>query len=152
MALTPEQLAKSGTEHAHQQALFAAFAHAEMRAMYPQLELCMFAIPNGGARGAKGSRDAKLNGAMMKAEGVKKGVSDIFIAVPQWLKDATQTTGWRLAHGLFLELKRDDGGAGESDAQKAFGAAVAAQGYAYVVCCGWQQAYATIRAYMDGLL
>lgn len=152
MALTPEQLAKSGTEHAHQQALFAAFAHPEMRAMYPDLELCMFAIPNGGARGAKGSRDAKLNGAMMKAEGVKKGVSDIFVAMPRRLKDPAWPSGYRTAYGLFVELKRADGGAGESDEQKRFGAAVSTQGYAYVVCHGWQQAYATIRAYMDGLL
>lgn len=152
MALSPEQLAKSGTEHAHQQALFAAFAQPELRALYPQLELCMFAIPNGGARGAKGSRDAKLNGAMMKAEGVKKGVSDIFVAVPRYSKGLDQYDNGKLWLGLFLELKRLDGGAGESAEQKAFGVAVTEQGYAYVVCHGWQQAYATIRAYMDGLL
>lgn len=153
MSITPEALAASGTEHGHQCALFAAFACSDMRTLYPELELCMFAIPNGGARGEKGSREAKLNGAMMKAEGVKKGVSDVFVAVPRHSKillDNSKTTV--LWFGLFLELKRLDGGAGESNEQKAFGAAVTEQGYAYVVCHGWQQAYATIRAYMDGLL
>lgn len=145
MAKTPEELAASGTEHGHQAALFAAFATPDMRAQYPQLERLMFAIPNGGNRGSN-KRDSQLNGAAMKAEGVKRGVSDIFVAVP---RPRAGEYAWTYG-GLFLELKTFTGT--ESDEQKEFGAAVTEQGYAYVVCRGWRQAYATIRAYMDGLL
>jgi hypothetical protein len=136
-ALTPQELASSGTEHGHQAALFAAFATPDVRALYPELERLMFAIPNGGSRGSN-KREAQL-----KAEGVKRGVSDIMVAVPRSMID-------RDYHGLFVEMKTIVGV--ESDEQKAFGAAVTEQGYAYVVCRGWMQAYATIRAYMDGLL
>ena len=146
-ALTPEQLAASGTEHGHQAALFAALATPEMKALYPELERLCFAVPNGGARGAAGSRDAILNGAAMKAEGVKRGVSDIFVAVPRFGFNKTNSM---MYCGLFVEMKTIIGV--ESDEQKAFGAAVTAQGYAYCVCRGWMQGYATIRAYMDGLL
>ena len=144
-ALTPQELAASGTEHGHQSALFAAFATPEMRAQYPQLDRLMFAVPNGGSRGSN-KREAQLNGAQMKAEGVKRGVSDIFVAVP---RQRGNEYAWTYA-GLFVEMKTIIGV--ESDEQKAFGAAVTEQGYAYVVCRGWMQAYATIRAYMDGLL
>ena len=143
MAKTPQELAASGTEHGHQSALFAAFATPEMRVQYPELERLMFAVPNGGSRGSN-QREAQLNGAMMKAEGVKAGVSDIFVAVPR------HTFAKGHTYGLFVEMKTIIGV--ESDEQKAFGAAVTAQGYAYCVCRGWMQGYATIRAYMDGLL
>lgn len=148
MAKTPQELAASGTEHGHQSALFAAFATPEMRAQYPELERLMFAVPNGGSRGSN-QREAQLNGAMMKAEGVKAGVSDIFVAVPRQIQ--THSGCYKgTAHGLFVEMKTIIGV--ESDEQKAFGAEVTAQGYAYCVCRGWMQGYATIRAYMDGLL
>lgn len=149
MAITPESLAASGTEHGHQAALFAAFATVEMRAQYPTLEKLMFAIPNGGSRGSD-KRDAQLNGAAMKAEGQKKGVSDIFVAAPRCYGPVGYNGHRERYCGLFVEMKTIIGV--ESDEQKEFGAAVTEQGYAYVVCRGWMQGYATIRAYMDGLL
>ena len=51
-----------------------------------------FAIPNGGARNA-------ITGAMLKREGVKKGVFDVFIG---WARNGK--------HGLFLEFKKQKGG------------------------------------------
>lgn len=81
--LTPEQIAASGTESAHQKALFAWIA---LQTDYPELKLA-FAIPNGGHRD-------KITAARMKAEGAKAGVWDIFLPVPngRW-------------HGLFIEMK-----------------------------------------------
>ena len=49
----------------------------------------MFAIPNGGHRGKK-------EAAILKHQGVKRGVSDIFFAYP--------LGGY---HGLFIELKQN---------------------------------------------
>lgn len=130
--MTPEQLAAPGTEHAEQVALFQwAALNAKQ---YPQLRR-MFAIPNGGSRGDT-ERSARIVGARMKAEGVRPGVSDIFLPAPVGNY-----------HGLFIEMKRKDGGE-ESKEQKAFGADMLAAGYGYACCHGWEQARDTIIDYL----
>ncbi len=99
MAITPEMLAKSGTEHAHQSALFCWINMVAGKQIIvdgvgifgpddtSKLSLA-FAVPNGGSR-------SKTTAAMLRAEGVKPGVPDIF---------------WPIArggfHGMFIELKR----------------------------------------------
>lgn len=69
--ITPEQLAKSGSEHGEQSALFAWAA--DNVEQYPQLKW-LFAVPNGfyGDSGQKGK---------MKAEGLRKGVPDVVLPV-----------------------------------------------------------------------
>ena len=68
------------SEHLQQVRLVAWF-----RRTYPSVRV--FAIPNGGHRGAS-------QGASLKAEGVTPGVPDLF--VPEW--------------NLWVELKREAGG------------------------------------------
>lgn len=68
------------SEFAEQKALF------EWAKFIPELRW-MFAIPNGG------KRDARV-GVMMKYQGVKPGVPDIFLPLPRH--------GY---HGLFIEMK-----------------------------------------------
>ena len=68
------------SEHLQQVRLVSWF-----RRSYPNTRI--FAIPNGGHRGAS-------QGASLKAEGVTPGVPDLF--VPAWL--------------LWLEMKRETGG------------------------------------------
>ena len=86
--MTPQQLAKPGTEHAHQVALFCWAA--SMLAIHPELRW-MYAIPNGGDRNP-------IVAARLKAEGVKSGVSDICIPVAKH--------GY---HGFYIELKKPGG-------------------------------------------
>ena len=57
----------------------------------PNQEWHLFAIPNGG------SRD-KVTGAKLKAEGVKAGVADLFLAWPTGHTD-------RNIHGWWIEVK-----------------------------------------------
>lgn len=57
----------------------------------PHQEWWLFAIPNGG------SRD-KVTGAKLKAEGVKAGVADLFLAYPTGHTD-------RNIHGWWIEVK-----------------------------------------------
>lgn len=150
--MTPEQLAKSGTEHAHQRALFAWAALNVGND--PRLAL-MFAIPNGGARD-------KITAGKLKAEGVKAGVPDIFLPVPgvRWVPP---DIGVPIYHGLFIELKKpavklkrgpngpgpwDHGGV--SDEQKAHLDALTAQGYKCVVCYSWYEAANQIKLYLTG--
>jgi len=93
----------------------------------PALRL-FHAIPNGGAR-------SKAAAGKLKAEGTLPGVPDYFLPVArgQW-------------HGLYLELKAKDGR--PSEAQAAFCRAVIGQGYAAVLCYGWQDASEAIAGYL----
>jgi hypothetical protein len=79
----------------------------------------IFAIPNGGRRDT--STAVKL-----KREGVKAGVSDVFVAIPS-----------RGYHGAFLELKTKTGRV--RDSQKVFIAAAAEQGYFTEVVRGFDE-------------
>lgn len=81
--ISPEQIAKAGTEHAIQAALFCWAAQQKDN----RLKM-LFAIPNGGER-------HKVVASKLKAEGVKKGVPDVFLSV-----------GNMFHHGFFIEFKK----------------------------------------------
>lgn len=153
---SPWSLSKSGTEHGEQAALFCwlqiaarygwlmacdertyverGFAAEGATVAIPELSW-VFAVPNGGARGDS-KQSAMMVGAMMKAEGVKRGVSDLMVPIPR-----------HGLSGLFIEMKRLDGGT-ESKEQKAFGAAMQGFGFGYMVCHGWIEAANAIMAWM----
>lgn len=113
----PEDIARAGTEHANQVALFAWAALNFSR--FPELR-SMFAIPNGGKRD-------KITAAHLKAEGVKAGTSDIFLPVPR--------SKW---HGLFLELKV--GKNKPTEDQMTFLLAMRRAGYGACWIVGWEAA------------
>ena len=110
------------TEHQEQVMLFQ-WADWALR---PNL---LYAIPNGGKRDIR-------TAAMLKAEGVKPGVPDIFLPVPRGGK-----------HGLYIELKRRRGGT-VSREQEAWMRALAEQGYMCALCHGAEAAKNEILAYM----
>lgn len=89
----------------------------------------LYAIPNGG------SRD-KREAANLKRQGVKRGVSDLFLPVP-----------CRGYHGLYIEMKRTKGGT-VSPKQREFIADMTANGYYAAVCRGAQEAIKLIEWYM----
>lgn len=101
----------------------------------PTLSL-IHAIPNGGARG-ENSTTNKIRGAMLKAEGVKKGVPDIFLPVPMGK-----------FHGLYIEMKVADEKKGRpSKEQLMFLDQVSGLGYATRICYGAEQAKQAIVDY-----
>lgn len=161
--MTPDDLAKAGTEHAHQRALFAwanmaalyGFDYANndlaydartreslsLWAMqYPDLKR-LFAIHNQG-------HGDQIRGARAKAEGVKAGVPDIMLPLPRF------ENGGAWHAGLFIELKRP------KDGKKAKGRASETQndwipylceaGYIAKVAIGWREAADIIQAYVTG--
>lgn len=139
--ITPEQLAKSGSEDAHQAAIFC-WAALNV-GTYPALRW-LFAIPNGGSRGDT-DKSRKIAGARLKATGVKSGVYDMMLPYRRGEYS-----------GLFIELKRPelkpkktDAKGGRSDEQIEFGAYVDSQGYANAVAYGWQEAVAMIENYLN---
>jgi len=97
---------------------------------YPGLAL-MYAIPNGGGR-------TKAEAGMLKAEGVLKGVPDLFLPA--------QIGSYG---GLFIEMKRTQGGQ-ISNAQKDMICKLKAQGYAVAVCHGADEAIEAIKNYYAG--
>ena len=90
----------------------------------------MYAIPNGGLR-------SKTEAARMQAQGVRRGVPDMFLPAARG--------GY---HGLYIELKRVKKGR-VSDDQIAWMAALTEEGYRCGVARGWQEAAQIICDYLD---
>lgn len=130
--MTPEDLAKPNTEHAHQVALFCWMA--TKTDTYPCLKWA-YAIPNGGDRNV-------IVAGRLKAEGVKSGVSDICLPFARM--------GY---HSFYIELKKPtvDGkpGGKESVKQKEFGAYLATEGFLYAMFDHWEKARDAIAWYLS---
>lgn len=111
-------------EHQHQKALIQWFD-----AQYQAHRGRLLAIPNGGAR-------HPAVAGKMKAEGVRAGVPDLFLPVPKGG-----------LHGLWVELKAPTGR--PTPQQLGWLDYLASQGYAAVLCKGWEAARDTIRDYLN---
>ena len=136
--MTPEQLAKSGTEHAEQMALFCWAAQQFGR--FPELRW-LHAIPNAGARGNK------VAAAQLKAEGVKAGVADTFLPVGRWHGEANPSKTYYA--GLYIELKKANGVPSDvSKEQIEFAKFVTSQSFAWAVAFGYKEASHLIEAYL----
>lgn len=122
--ITPEQLAKSGSEDGEQLALFCWCAQSNI----PELRW-MFHIPNGGSRHI-------AEAAKLKAMGVKPGVPDLFLPIPK--------RGYK---GLFIELKKVKGGI-VTDEQHEWFIFLPSQGYYSVIARGWLNAREKILWYL----
>jgi hypothetical protein len=126
----PNSLAKCGSEHSHQTALFAALA--ELAVTVPDARW-VFAVPNGfyGTAGQKGK---------MKAEGLRVGVWDVIIPFPR--------VGYLGHHytGLMIEMKVDKNKL--SKEQVEFGTAMYNAGWDTCVAYNWQVAYTRIKGYL----
>lgn len=139
-AVTPEQLASSGTEDGHQMAIFAWAASICGR--YPQLKW-LHAIPNGGSRNI-------AEATKMVAAGLRKGVPDIFLPDPYGL------VGLPSYHGLYIELKiekrRKEKNGGCSQEQLDYLDYLTSAGYCCKVCYGWIEARDVLINYLEGKL
>lgn len=93
-------------------------------------EALLFAIPNGGQRNI-------IVASKLKAEGVRSGVPDLFLAC-----------GHNGYNGLFIEMKKTKGGR-VSDNQKCYIDILKTRGYAVVVCHGWNEARQAIELYLS---
>jgi hypothetical protein len=83
--MTPEQIARPNTEHAHQAAYFCWLQ--QNRYLHAGFEFA-HSIPNGGLRD-------KITASRLKAEGARAGAPDVAIPIPcgQY-------------HGMFIEFKK----------------------------------------------
>ncbi len=93
----------------------------------------LFAIPNGGKRNVK-------EAARLKAQGVKAGVSDLFLPVP-----ASNRAG------LWIEMKvPKPNKSSVSESQREWQERMNSAGYMAVVAYGWIAARETIKTYLQG--
>ena len=119
---------QGGISEAEEQCMLFQWAQM-MLPIYPELKL-MYHIPNEGKR-------SKVTGAIMKAMGLKPGVPDICLPVPRGRY-----------HGLYIELKRADGGKATKN-QVEWLTELDKQGYAVTLCHGWQAAGEEIKVYLN---
>lgn len=189
--MTPAQLASVNAEHSHQRALFAWAAVAERigfalawdertyqagamaqfveggcnrHVAYPVPELrWLHAIPNGGYRD-------KITAGKLKAEGVKRGIPDIFLPLTMnFPPPIVQIIGEPLPpkrvqfSGLYVEMKRpetvkagkrkatiiDQAAGSTSDLQDEAIGYLRSAGYGVSVCFAWDQAAKEIESYIQ---
>ena len=129
----PRTAADGPSEHQLQATVIGWWRLAHKAYSLP--EYLLFAIPNGGARDS-------ITGARLKAEGVRRGVPDLMLAVPT-----------RDAHGLFVEMKLQESfnkaSASSKEAQATFSHSLTSRGYAYKLCFDSTEAISAIKAYLD---
>jgi hypothetical protein len=107
----------------------------EWASYHPKLRW-MHSVPNGGNRNPR-------EAARLKKQGVKSGVSDIFLPM-----------AWRSAggqyNGLYIEMKRrkSDGPSKPTEKQREFQAAMVLEGYKCAICYGADEAIELIKNYM----
>ncbi|MCW8965293.1 MAG: hypothetical protein OQK82_01200 [Candidatus Pacearchaeota archaeon] len=104
----------------------------------------LMAIPNGGARSV-------VTGAMLKREGVRSGVWDLFLPVPMCTKD-----GEIAECGLWIEVKipkvRNHARGGCSEKQEKFGQTMRRRGYSTVIVYTTEEGISAIRRYLSNSL
>ena len=92
----------------------------------------VFHIPNGGARDVR-------TGAMLKRQGVRRGVPDLCIPIARG--------GY---HGLYVEMKTKTGKT--TPEQETWLRRLDSEGYRAVVCHGFREAVDEIHDYAKGLI
>lgn len=158
--MTPDQLAKSGTEHGHQRALMAfcnmaariGFVEAwkwadelPFQAIDVNAPLALPCLKWFHAIHNQGHGDM-VRGAMAKAEGTKKGVADTFLPLPKG--------GFA---GLYIEMKKPSERAkragnelkGASPEQLEFKEYSQAVGYGWALCYSWREAAQMLQGYIE---
>ena len=108
---------------------------------YPHLKDLLIAIPNGGKRHVK-------TAAKLKAEGVKAGVPDLFLAAPVGYK--VEANGRKIIEhlfaGLWIEMKTPKGVI--RDSQQKYLDRLSEFGYSTVVCRSFEEFTKSIETYL----
>lgn len=125
-SITPEQMARSGSEDGEQLAIMC-WAALNLN-KYPDLKW-LHHSPNGGFRN---QREA----AKLKAMGVKRGFPDLSLLVRRGQYS-----------GLFVELKKLKGGV-VSPEQEEWRTQLNKEGFYATICHGWIEAVAVIEQYL----
>ncbi len=126
--LKPQKYKPTYPLETYEQQGFVKYARSIL-SLYHLPEHLLFAIPNEGVRNVR-------NASRMKAEGMTKGVPDLFLAIPR-----------KGCHGLFIEMKRVKGSV-TSPEQKQFIADLKEQNYSCHICKGSDEAQGVFNWYL----
>lgn len=125
-----DNLAKAGSEHAHQRAFFGWLQLQINLGVHPLARLA-YAVPNGGERNL-------IVAARLKTEGVKSGVPDVCWPVPR-----------SVYAGLYIEMKVEPNGR-VSENQEQWHVDLRSVCYAVAVCWNWRAARQCFLDYAEG--
>ena len=114
----------------HQESTLQRTCVAWFRAQYPDHALMLFAVPNGGGR-------SRIEGAIMKGEGVTAGVADLILLEARG--------GWG---SLCIEMKTREKGSTQRPSQKAWQEAAERAGNRYVIVRSFEAFRALVAEYM----
>ena len=115
------------TETTEQQWVIQWSQQPSVLEQYPELAM-LYHIPN--------ERADKVQAALLKSMGVKRGVPDLHLPIP--------SGGY---HGLYIEMKALDGKPAKD--QLWWADHLKANGYAHAFCYGWQQATEVLKWYLN---
>ena len=115
------------TEAAEQKWVIQWAQQPSVRTQHPELAL-LYHIPN--------ERTDKVQAAIQKTMGVKKGVPDLHLPVPIGAY-----------HGLYIEMKAMDGK--PDDDQLWWAERLKTCGYAHAFCYGWKEATEVLLWYLN---
>ena len=115
----------------HQESTLQRTCVSWFRAQYPDHALMLFAVPNGGGR-------SRIEGAIMKGEGVTAGVADLILLEARG--------GWG---SLCIEMKTREKGSRQRPSQKAWQEAAERAGNRYVVIRSFEAFRAVASEYMS---
>lgn len=127
----PKKKAPNRHEESDIQQAFAAW----FRFQYPAKRRSLFAIINGAVLSGDKTQRAR-QWARLEREGANPGTADLFLSIPSG--DYA---------GLYLETKTAEGT--QTDDQKAFEAAVTADGYAYVIYRSPEEGREIVKRYLE---
>lgn len=121
------------------------------RPRYPKVKL-FHAVPNGSKLMGTGTTAGKIEGAKMKAEGMRAGVPDVFGPIPTFHRVLGQTEP-KFA-GLYIEFKKPgrekEQFGGRSVEQVQWQRDLLLEGYAVATCYGWQAGTHVVALYLAG--
>ena len=128
--LAKQEQASRRSRPRHQESTLQKTCVAWFRAQYPDHALMLFAVPNGGGR-------SRIEGAVMKGEGVTAGVADLLLLEARG--------GWG---SLCIEMKTRDKSSKQRPSQKAWQEATERAGNRYVVVRSFEAFRALVSEYM----
>lgn len=106
----------------------------------------LFSIPNGAVL-AGGARERAIQANILKAEGMRPGVPDLFLAVPSRFRNGDEQAPDGFHCGLFIEMKKPDGAT--SPAQDYMSGILTGRGYKAAVCRSLEEFKKTVTDYLS---
>ena len=107
----------------------------------------LFSIPNGAVLGS-GAKERAIRANILKAEGMRPGVPDLFLAVRTFTRTPKGTCATRSgAFGLFIEMKTEKGIV--SPDQTLMLKLLATRGYMVAICRSLEEFKSTVTDYLQ---